>query len=163
MTNKDNDKKYSFLLVVIFIFNIILLGLATKLFLERSTLKWVIIPGVLRAYIELCDGRQLYPPYPTSSKGPWIWPFPAFSPDGKYYVDISRNNKSMNRKWIKMYKADTKKEIGRYFSKYKSLIISCWAKDSSGIYIKDYEPSVGIIDIGWSSKTGPVKKLLVPQ
>ena len=112
---------------------------------------------------KLCDGRQLYPPYPTSPKGPWIWPFPAFSPDGKYYVDISRNNKSMNRKWIKMYKADTKKEIGRYFSKYKSLIISCWAKDSSGIYIKDYEPSVGIIDIGWSSKTGPVKKLLVPQ
>ena len=157
MTNKDNDKKYSFLLVVIFIFNIILLGLATKLFLERSTLKWVIIPETEKTFEDLCDGRQLYPP------DTWKWPFPAFSPDGKYYVDISRNNKSMNRKWIKMYKADTKKEIGRYFSKYKSLIISCWAKDSSGIYIKDYEPSVGIIDIGWSSKFGPLKKLLVPQ
>ena len=63
-----------------------------------------------------------------------------------------------------MYRTDTQKEIGRYYSVYSSLIVLCWANDSSGVYVMDYEPSTGFMDIGGSpSKTGPVKKLLVPQ
>ena len=50
------------------------------------------------------------------------------------------------------------------FSDYSDFVIYCWAEDSSGIYVADYEPGSGSIFVigGKSSKTSPVKKLLVP-
>ena len=161
MTIKRKSNKYKFLLILGAISIVIIWGLVIKQYLQRSTLKWEIIPRMDNLLDKLCDGRQLYPPYPTSPKGPWIWPFPAYSPDGQFYVNVSNGNK-MTTKWIKMYSTNAKKEIGKYYSKYKSLFVMCWTKDSSGIYVRDHEPSVGFIDIGWASKTGPVKKLLVP-
>ena len=124
---------------------------------SRSSLQWVIVPNIQIHVKELCnDQRQLYP------RSLNTWAFPAFSPDKQYYVDIA-DAKLGRTKVLKLFSADTRKEIGRYYGIYSSLFIHCWAEDSSGIYIADYEPGIGGFDIGGTpSKTGPVKKLLVP-
>ena len=155
MTIKRKSNKYKFLLILGAISIVIIWGLVIKQYLQRSTLKWEIVHVEGRPSDELCNGLQLYPPNKLGIH------FPVYSPDSRFYVKVSNGNK-MTTKWIKMYSTNAKKEIGRYYSKYKSLFVMCWTKDSSGIYVRDHEPSVGFIDIGWASKTGPVKKLLVP-
>ncbi|OGG08150.1 hypothetical protein A3D05_05430 [Candidatus Gottesmanbacteria bacterium RIFCSPHIGHO2_02_FULL_40_24] len=145
------------LLVLEVLILVIFGGFLFKRNIQKSTLQWVLIPGVDRPLDLFCNGQQLYPP------NSWDWPFPAFSPDRRFYVNVSNGNKTKS-KWIKMFKANTKKEIGRYYSEYSSLIVLCWAKDNSGIYLLDYDPGFrAMIDIGLPSKYGEVKKLLVPS
>jgi len=123
----------------------------------RSTLKWANLSELGVSLKEVCaETRQIYPQ--TSLD----WPFPVYSPDKNYYIDIE-NGQRMRTKWIKIFRSDVNQEIGTYYSSFSSLLVHCWDKDSSGIYISDYEPGSGGFDIGGkSSKTSPVKKLLVP-
>ena len=123
----------------------------------RSTLQWEERAKGSPSLREYCqDSEQIYPP--TS----WKSQLPVFSPDGKYYIDVA-DFKLGRKKILKVFKADTQKEVGRYYSSYPSLKIYCWAEDSSGIYVADYERAgTGFGIFQRSSKIGPLKKLLVP-
>ena len=104
---------------------------------------------------EICgEPHQLYPPTTLE------WPLPAFSPDGKYYVDIT-DSRFRRAKILKLYRVDTNQPLGTY--SYFKIRIFCWAPDSSGVYVEDYVPGSGT-DFLFSTpgRTGPVKKLLVP-
>ncbi len=150
------------LLIILFIVFLISLGSVAVLYfggyLLRSSIQWVVVPDIGVAREELCNNqRQIYP------RSLHSWALPTFSPDGMYYADIT-SDKLGYKKALMLFKADNNQEIGKYYSRYSSLFIYCWAEDSSGIYISDYEPGSGSIFVigGKSSKTGPVKKLLVP-
>ena len=104
--------------------------------------------------LEIC-GKQ-YTTYPG-----FEWPFPFYSPNGEYYVNIV-NSGFRNAEVLKLYRTDKKQPMGNY--SYFKLTIYCWAKDSSGIYIADYDPGDSSLFIPFNrgGKTSPIKKLLVP-
>jgi len=106
---------------------------------------------------EVCqDDKQIYPP--TS----WKSQLPAFAPDGKYYIDVA-DFKLGKKKILGVFKTDTQKEVGRYYSAYSSLFIFCWAKDSSGIYVADRDPGgTGFGIFSPPGKIGPTRKVIVP-
>jgi len=159
ITSSDSIKKKSSKKVIIiggfslFIFIFIFL----LSYIPSSTLDSQIVTDIKKPTEELCKGEhQLHPP--TS----WKWPFPASSPDGEYYIDISDAKLGKITK-LTLFDSNTQREVGKYFSSYPSLKVYCWAEDSSGIYVADYKPVYGYGGIFTPSpKTGPVKKLLVP-
>jgi len=113
---------------------------------------------IVEAYDQLCNGDpQLYPLTIHD-------PFPAYSADGRFYVDVQRLWPwERSRRVIEMYAADNGRRVGRYVSSERSLFVFCWAEDSTGIYVADYIPGSGSIFIGLStpSTIRPIHKLLV--
>ena len=103
--------------------------------------------------LEVCASK--YAQYPGPDR-----PFPMFSPNGRYYVDVA-NAKFRRAEVLRLYQTDTSGLLGTY--SHFRLAIYCWAPDSSGIYVADYVPGSGT-DFLFSTpgRTGPVKKLLVP-
>ena len=103
---------------------------------------------------EICENE--YALYPGPGQ-----PFPFFSPDGHYYIDID-DSRFRKAEVLKLYRADTNELLGTY--SYFRLAIYCWTDDSSGIYVSDYVPgSSGFFSFfDKAGRTGPVKKLLVP-
>lgn len=158
MTDRMTRKK---LLILTLTFSIA--GLLAFLYLHtRTTLSAEEIGrlGVNEAYDELCaDELEL-----NSLSG--HDPFPAYSPDGRYYVEVHRLWPwEPGRRVIEMYAADSGASVGRYGSSEKTLLVLCWAQDSSGIFVADYTPASGSIFIGLGSpgRMGPVLKLFVPE
>lgn len=86
--------------------------------------------------------------------------FPAYSPNGKWYIIVGSAYYRSARE-LRLYDAKSNRMLGNY--SYFRLIIYCWAKDSSGIYLVDSIPGSGGLDIfstpGWES---PPKKILTP-
>jgi len=156
MANRMKQKK---LLLVILMFSIA--GLLAFWYQHtRTTLRGEEIGRLPDARDELCNGNpQLSPP--TSRD-----PFPAFSPNGRYYVEVQRLWPwESNWRLIEMYEADSGHEVGRYVSSEKSLIVYCWAEDSTGIFVADFIPGSGSLFIGFGTRhiIRPVHKLLVPE
>lgn len=139
---------------------LLLLGIGALVFfwgfISSSSLKWITRPELKGQMREICgEPHQLYPP--TSLD----WPFPAFSPDGRYYVGVG-DARLRRAKELKIFWADTSQLIGKY--SYFSLIVYCWAEDSTGIYVSDRDPGDSSLFIPFSrgGRIGPVKKLFVP-
>ncbi|OGY16157.1 MAG: hypothetical protein A2785_01040 [Candidatus Chisholmbacteria bacterium RIFCSPHIGHO2_01_FULL_49_18] len=135
----------------------IIIYIVLQFYTPRSTLQWEEKQGKNPPLRELCqEPEQIFPP--TSRQ----WPFPAFSPDGKYYIDVA-DFKLGKKKILGVFKTDTQKEVGRYYSAYSSLFIFCWAKDSSGIYVADRDPGgTGFGIFSPPGKIGPTRKVIVP-
>jgi len=135
----------------------ILIYIFLRFYTPPSTLQWEERAEGSPSLREFCkEVEQIYPP--TSRK----WPFPALSPDGKYYIDVTEA-KLGHSKVLKLYRADTNQELGRYYSERSNILIYCWLQDSTGVYLADYDPGSGSFDIGGApTKISPVKKLLVP-
>lgn len=141
---------------------LLILGAIVFLFLyfwgyvSASSLRWVNMPELRYQMRNVCgEPHQLFPGSILE------WPFPAFSPDGRYYVDIG-DARLRRAQVLKLYQTDTKQLLGTY--SYFKIRIFCWAPDSSGIYAEDYIPGSSTLFIPFSGggHTGPVKKLLVP-
>lgn len=120
-----------------------------------SSLHSVTMPELRDQMKEICGEPHQLLPVTTLE-----WPFPAFSPDRRYYVDID-DARFRRAEVLKLYGAATNQLVGTY--SYFRLKVYCWAPDSSGIYVADYVPGSGT-DFLFSTpgRTGPVKKLLVP-
>ena len=155
--------KKSVMIVVITIISaiVVLLSISViirfRIFFPTSTLIWENqnekAPTVVE---EICKARYAVYPVPDQL-------FPLFSPNKQYSIDLE-NAYFGQSKAIKLFNINTNTYTGTYFSDYSDFVIYCWAEDSSGIYVADYEPGSGSIFVigGKSSKTSPVKKLLVP-
>ncbi len=86
--------------------------------------------------------------------------FPAFSPDRKYYIDLS-NVYYRDAEEVRLYEANTGHFLGSY--SYLELYIYCWAQDSSGVYLTDSAPGGSFdIDPDLPLGIGVDKKVLVP-
>jgi len=86
--------------------------------------------------------------------------FPYYSPDGKYYVNETQSW-YRNAEVLSLYKASSNQYLGSF--SYLQVLVDCWSKDSSGIYLEDYV-SPGISDIGPDIGPvggGDVKKALI--
>ena len=121
-----------------------------------STFSAVNMPELRGKMREICtEPDQLWPP--TSLD----WLFPAFSPDGRYYVEVS-DARLRSAKVLRMFQADNGELVGSY--SHRSLIIYCWAEDSSGIYVSNRNPGEQSMLIPFSigGGVGPVKKLIAP-
>lgn len=121
-----------------------------------SSLKTITMPELKGQMKEICgEPHQLLPI--TS----FNWPFPLFSPDGQYYVDIT-DSRFRRAEKIKLFRTDNGQPLGSY--SYFKLTVYCWAEDSSGIYIANYDPGDSSLFIPFSrgGKTSPIKKLLIP-
>jgi len=155
LTAKRKSKAVIFFLIIGF--GLLTFYISWLNYIPSSTLDSQIVTDIKKPTEELCKGEhQLHPP--TS----WKWPFPASSPDGEYYIDIS-DAKLGKITTLTLFDSNTQREVGKYFSSYPSLKVYCWAEDSSGIYVADYKPVYGYGGIFTPSpKTGPVKKLLIP-
>ncbi|MDX1616108.1 MAG: hypothetical protein R3300_17485 [Candidatus Promineifilaceae bacterium] len=126
----------------------------------RSTLKAEEVGRFLDVRDGLCENDSSI--YPSTERHP----FPVYSPDGKYYVEIQRLwTWERRRRLIEMFEAKSGDQVGRYVSSKKSILVLCWAEDSTGIFVADHSPGSGSILIGLSTAPifGPVIKLLVPE
>lgn len=125
-----------------------------------STLDSVEVMGFRGATEELCQGERQLWPSPQ-------YPFRSWSPDGDYYVEVSKVwFWEANPRVLNMYSVTDGTPVGRYVSSDRSILILCWARDSSGIYVADYWPSGGsifIIPPARASRVGDVKKVLIPS
>jgi len=124
-----------------------------------STLEVIEVGSLRSPTEEVCKAQsQLWP----SAQ----YPFRAWSPNGEFYVEVSKVwFWDPDPRVLELYSASTGRHTGSYVSSDRSILVFCWAEDSSGIYVSDYSPSSGsifIIPPGRPSRVGPVKKLLIP-
>jgi len=135
-------------------------GLGIWQFHTRATLNRGEVGRFLDVHEGLCHGDSSI--YPSTERHP----FPAYSPDGRHYVEIHRLWPwEKYRRLIEMYEANRGDQVGRYVSSEKSILVLCWAKDSTGIFVADHSPGSGSIFIGLSTAPtyGPVIKLFVTE
>jgi len=138
-------------------------GLGIWHYRTRSTLNKEEVGRLHDLRDELCNGiSRLYPLYPPTSRDP----FPAYSPDGRYYVEVHRLWPwERSRRVIEMYEAESGDQVGRYVSSERSLFVYCWAEDSTGVFARDHTLGTGSIFIIFNrpSTDRPVTKLLVSE
>lgn len=125
-------------------------------YIPVSTIRYIVIPELKGQMRLICAGENQLLPI-TSLE----WPFPAYSPNNRFYADIE-DSRLRRAEIIKLFRTDTHQLVGSY--SYYKLIVHCWDKDNSGVYISDYDPGDSSLFIPFSrgGRIGPVKKLLVP-
>jgi hypothetical protein len=109
--------------------------------------------------MSVCNGRSLLPP---SLEGP-DWPFPATSPNGQYYADVGKSS-YRNATELRLYEVESNRLLGSY--SFKMLYIYCWAEDSSGVYLQDWDRRGGGLLFSFPALDrapyySPVKKVMV--
>ncbi len=125
-------------------------------YIPISSLDWEATEVTWGEVKEICDS------WPANYPSGMGSPSSLDSPNGKYYLEFgeARFRKAIE---LRLYQVGNNRLIGTY--SYRDLYVYCWAIDSSGIYVSDYEPGSGggIFTIwGDSGKIGPVKKIFVP-
>lgn len=138
---------------------IVLLLVITLIFywgyIPTSTLKSEVQQKTESEILDICGNR--YTQYPGLD-----WPFPLFSPDSKYYLDLN-DTKFRQAKNLQLYNSNSNKLIGTY--SYHDIAVYCWVPDSSGVYIANYDRGDSSLFLIFSrpGRTGSVKKILIPQ
>ncbi|MDX1616110.1 MAG: hypothetical protein R3300_17495 [Candidatus Promineifilaceae bacterium] len=90
------------------------------------------------------------------------WPFPVQSPDGRYYFDLVDVD-YRNAKELRIFESGTERLMGTY--SYRSMIVYCWAEDSSGIYLADHIPGDPLLSLMFwvfGPQKGAIKIVMVP-
>jgi len=157
MANGMNKRRNALIVVPL-----ILLAAAVGIwqFRTRATLKATEVGPFLQVREDLCIGDSQI--FPSAARDP----FPAYSPDGQYYVEVRRLWPWERRtRLIEMYEADSGDQVGRYVSSERSLLVFCWDEDSTGIFVADHSPGTGSLFIMFHRPViiRPVVKLLVPE
>ncbi|MBI1793481.1 MAG: hypothetical protein HYR70_04750 [Chloroflexi bacterium] len=124
-------------------------------YMPVSTLPVKELPN-FNLFLEACKGSvQIWPP---SGENPNP-KFPAYSPDGKWYIVISATT-YRDAEELMLYQMESNRLVGIY--SFEKMDIQCWAKDSSGIYYTG-GASGGFFDpFNLSQIDATPKKILIP-
>lgn len=107
---------------------------------------------------DACD-REAPPLWPRTIDAP-DGLLPAFSPDGKYYIAISKAA-YRDAEELRFYESSTNRFLGSY--SYHELYVFCWGPDSSGVFLDDSVPECfGDVCFQWPPDVIDVKKVLIP-
>lgn len=113
--------------------------------------KYAVYPNEIKYYL-----LQIWPP---SVHGQ---PIPAYSPDGRYYVEVTEHSRGdeIVRQELRLFEAGSNRLLGSY--SYFRLRVPCWAKDSSGVYLEHYIPSARFVVDITPELAGERMKVLIP-